>query len=179
MIIAMGMPGAGKSTVLGGIKNYRKVNYGDLMFEIARKRYGIKNRDGMRKMSTERQTAVQLEVGRKLSREKGRLLLDTHCSVRTQKGYLPGLPFSILKKMKVEGFVYISAPADDIMRRRKKDKSRRRDEEEREEIEEHDGVNRAFLAVYSAFTGAPSSIVLNGDGMLEDAVAKMKRVLGE
>lgn len=177
MIIVMGMPGAGKSTVLNGIRNYKKVNYGDLMFEIAMKKYKVKNRDDMRKMGTEKQRAVQEGVGRRLSKEKGKLLLDTHCSVRTPKGYLPGLPFSLLRRLKVEGFVYISAPIKDILKRRKKDKSRKRDRGERGELEEHDEINRAFLAVYSAFTGAPVSIVLNGDGMLDDAVARVRSIL--
>ena len=39
MIIVMGLPGAGKSTVLAAAAktDYKLVNYGDLMFDIASK----------------------------------------------------------------------------------------------------------------------------------------------
>ena len=47
MIIAMGVPGAGKTTVLKAAltnnKIYTLVNYGDLMLEIEKKEFGIKD----------------------------------------------------------------------------------------------------------------------------------------
>ncbi len=60
MIIAMGVPGAGKTTVLKGLKgDYKVVNYGDLMLEIEKKEYGIKDRDEMRLLPIEKQKHAQ------------------------------------------------------------------------------------------------------------------------
>ena len=179
MIIIMGMPGAGKSTVLGGVKNtaYKRLNYGDLMFGIAQKKFGLAHRDEMRKLDIAKQTEVQHLVADALSRETGKIILDTHCSISTGKGYLPGLPFSLLSKIKVDGLVLVTAPPEDIARRRKSDATRVRDADSIELLREHEGINRAFLAAYSAYTGAPALIVTNKDNGLEAAVAKMEAIL--
>jgi adenylate kinase len=51
MIIVMGVPGAGKTSVLQGLKtDYQVVNYGNLMLEIEKKEFGVKDRDVMRKL---------------------------------------------------------------------------------------------------------------------------------
>jgi adenylate kinase len=179
MIVIMGMPGAGKSTVLGGIKNsaYKRLNYGDLMFEIAQKKFGLGHRDEMRRLDIAKQKEVQHLVADALSKETGKVILDTHCSISTAKGYLPGLPFSLLSKIRVDGLVLITAPPEDIMRRRKSDTTRVRDADSLELLREHEGINRAFLAAYAAYTGAPALIVTNRDNGLEAAVAKMEAIL--
>jgi len=179
MIIVMGMPGAGKSTVLGGVKNteYKRLNYGDLMFELAQKKFGLSHRDEMRKLDIAKQTEVQHLVADALSKETGKVMLDTHCSISTVKGYLPGLPFSLLSKIKVDGLVLVTAPPEDIMRRRKSDTTRVRDADTIELLREHEGINRAFLAAYAAYSGAPALIITNKDNGLEAAVAKMEAIL--
>ncbi|PIN82994.1 hypothetical protein COV61_04405 [Candidatus Micrarchaeota archaeon CG11_big_fil_rev_8_21_14_0_20_47_5] len=94
MIIVLGLPGSGKSTVLSLLqdKSCKRLNYGSLMFEIAQKEFGISSRDEIRKLTAEKQKKVQAKVGEMLANEKGKVLLDTHCSVSTPSGYLPGLP---------------------------------------------------------------------------------------
>lgn len=178
MIIVMGLPGAGKTTVLKGLKTDHKiVNYGDMMFEIEKKEYGIKDRDEMRKLPIEKQRAAQKKVAEKLAAEKGGLILDTHCSVATPSGYYPGLPFEFLKGLKVDKLIYITTKPEDIIARRKSDQTRVRDVETVGDIVDHDNINRAFLSAYSAFTGAPAVIIYNKQGKLEEAVAKMQSVL--
>ena len=44
-------------------------------------------------------------------------------------------------------------------------------------IEEHDSMNRYYLAAYSAFTGAPAVIIYNKQGAVEEAVAKLGNLL--
>ena len=80
MIIVMGLPGVGKSTVLKAAEKteYRLLNYGTLMFEIAKEKFGISHRDDLRKLDPEKQKIVQSEVGDSLSKMKGKLILDTH-----------------------------------------------------------------------------------------------------
>lgn len=178
MIIVMGLPGAGKSTVLQGLKtDFRIVNYGDLMFEIEKEKFGVKDRDDMRKLPIGKQKEVQRLVAEKLSGMGGKIILDTHCSINTPAGYYPGLPFEFLKNLKVEKLVYITAPPEQIHARRSADPARKRDEQPLDAITEHDNFNKSLLAAYSAFTGAPAVIIINAQGRLADAVARMQSFL--
>ncbi len=175
----MGLPGAGKSTVLSIAHktDYKIVNYGDLMFEIASRDFGVKHRDELRKLAPETQKKVQATVGKALSAMKGKIILDTHCSISTPKGYLPGLPHSLLSGLKVDYLVLIIAPIGEIMGRRKSDNTRVRDSESSESASEHDSMNRSFLAAYSCLTGAPAMIISNRDGKLKLAQKRLLSLL--
>lgn len=178
MIIVMGLPGAGKSTVLNALRERRKdyviANYGDMMLEIEKAKGWVMNRDEMRRLPIEKQKLAQRLVAGKLSKEKGKFILDTHCSVSTPTGYYPGLPFGFLKSLAVDKLAYITAGADEIMARRQGDTTRMRDADD---VSEHDAINRSFLAAYAAFTSAPVVIIYNKHGKLEDAVKKMEELL--
>jgi len=179
MIIVMGLPGAGKSTVLSVAAStaYKMVNYGDLMFEIASKEFGIKHRDELRKLDPATQKKVQAAVGKALALMHGKIILDTHCSIATPKGYLPGLPNSLLSGLKVDYLVLITAPIDEILASRSSDKTRVRDAESPESLSEHDSMNRSFLAAYSSLSGAPAMIILNRNGGLETAQKRLLQLL--
>lgn len=179
MIIVLGVPGAGKSTVLAAAegKGYKMLNYGTEMFEIAKKKFKISHRDDLRKLDPKQQAEVQAAVGDKLSGETGKVILDTHCSINTPKGFLPGLPFPLLKKLKVDYLVLIAAPIGDIMQRRASDTSRVRDAQSRESLQEHSDYNRSLLAAYSAFSGAPAKIILNRNNGLENAQKELVSLL--
>ena len=175
MIIALGVPGAGKTTVLKGLKgDYKVVNYGDLMLEIEKKEFGIKERDEMRKLPIEKQKLAQKLVAEALAKMHGKVILDTHCSVATPSGYYPGLPFEFLKLWKVEALVYVTAGVDELKSRRENDPTRKRDVDD---IALHDEMNKGYLAAYSAFTGAPAVVIYNHNGKLEEAMAKFQAIL--
>ena len=175
MIIVMGLPGAGKTTVLNGIESdYAVVNYGDLMLEIEKEMFGIKDRDEMRKLPIEQQVQAQKKVYERLSQMKGKVILDTHCSVSTPNGFFPGLPFEYLKMLKVEALVLITADVAEVAKRRLEDPTRIRDVDD---IALHDNMNKAFMAAYSAFTGAPAVVIYNRQDQLEAAVAQLQKVL--
>lgn len=178
-MIVMGVPGAGKSTVLAVAKEegWTVLNYGDMMMEIA-KNYGVNDRDQLRKLPAEKQKAIQKEVGEKLAKEERRnIILDTHCSINTPGGYLPGLPFSFLSKWKVERLILVTAPIEHIMGRRKKDATRVRDEQTAESLHEHDEMNKRYLVTYSVLTGAPAVIVVNADLKLKETQARFRSLL--
>lgn len=179
MIIVMGLPGAGKSTVLSAAQktDYKLVNYGDLMFEIAEKELHIKHRDELRKLDPLQQKKVQAAVGKALAGMNGKVILDTHCSIATKKGYLPGLPYSLLSGLKVEYLVLVTAPIGEILGRRKSDATRVRDAESPESLSEHDSMNRSFLAAYSCLAGAPAVVISNGNGGLAAAQEKLLSIL--
>lgn len=175
MIIALGVPGAGKTTVLKALKtDYKVINYGDLMLEIEKKEFGIKERDEMRKLPIEKQKLAQKLVAEALSRMHGKVILDTHCSVATPSGYYPGLPFEFLKLWKVEALIYVTADVEELKSRRENDPTRKRDVDD---IALHDQMNRGYLAAYSAFTGAPAVVIFNRNNKLEEAVAKFQALL--
>ena len=170
MMIVMGVPGAGKSTVLSVAKEagWTVLNYGDMMMEIAATK-GIADRDQLRKQTAEFQKEIQKSVGEKLAKEKRRnVILDTPCSVMTPGGYLPGLPFSFLSRWSVERLVYITAEPKEIMARRAKDTTRVRNDQDLPKLVEHDMMNRAYLAAYSVLTGAPARIIINANGKLAE-----------
>ncbi len=176
MIIVMGLPGVGKSTVLGiaGEKtDFRIVNYGTLMFGIAKKKFGIAHRDELRHLDPNKQKIVQAEVGDELSKMQGKIILDTHCSISTPKGYLVGLPDTILEKLKVERLIYITAPVAEVIARRMSDPTRVRDSENEKSLQAHDDYNRELLKHYSSMTGAPSVIIYNYNGKLKEAQEKL------
>jgi adenylate kinase len=182
MIIVMGLPGAGKTTVLTeAVKkhpDYKVLNYGTMMLDIAKQKFGIKDRDEIRKLTADQQKEVQAEVGRKLSVENGKSILDTHCSIlNPAKGfYLPGLPFELLKNLKVDMLVLVTGDVDEIAKRRANDPTRTRAVDPKE-IFDHDQHNRMLLASYSALSGAPCKIILNRNGKLEEAVAQMAALM--
>ncbi|MBM3229459.1 adenylate kinase [Candidatus Parvarchaeota archaeon] len=182
MIIVLGLPGVGKSTVLEGIAQaagYKSVNYGTMMLEIAKRDFGVEHRDKIRALDAQAQAKIQAAVAKELEGMKGKIILDTHCSIQTQGGYLPGLPFSLLGKLRVERLVYVTAPADQIAKRREKDAAStgRVRPVEKSEIEEHEAMNKAYLAAYSAFLGVPALVIENLDGGLEAARKKLAGVL--
>jgi adenylate kinase len=175
MIIVMGVPGAGKTSVLQGLKtDYGIVNYGDLMLTIEKKEFGVKDRDEMRKLPIEKQQKAQKLAAEELAGMPEKVILDTHCSVATPQGYYPGLPFRFLKLWNVKAFVYVTADVKAIAARRQNDPNRSRDTDD---IELHDQMNRAYLAAYSAFMGSPALIIFNEQGKLDQAVAKLQTLL--
>ncbi len=181
MIVVMGVPGAGKTTVLMKAveqsPGWRVVTWGDAMVKIAQEKGLVKDRDEMRKLPLDAMRKLQEETADRMAKEKGNWVLDTHCSINTPDGYYPGLPFSVLARMKVRKLVLVDAPVEDIIRRRAADKTRKRDVQDRRELAAHEFANKALLFAYSAFTGAPAAIVENSDGKLEAAVAKLKALL--
>ncbi len=175
MIIALGVPGAGKTTVLKALKGgYEVVNYGDLMLEIEKKEFGVKDRDHMRKLPIEKQKKAQRLVAEALAKMTGKVILDTHCSVATPSGYYPGLPFEFLKLWKVDTLVYVTADVEELKSRRENDPTRKRDVDD---ISLHDSLNRSYLAAYSAFSGAPAVVIYNHNDRLEEAVSKFQALL--
>lgn len=178
VIVVTGVPGIGKSTVMekaSKVKDIEIVNYGSVMFETAQK-FGIRKRDEMRKLDPEKQRMVQEKAAEKIH-EMGDVILDTHCTIKTPKGYLPGLPEWVLKKLKPEVIVLVEATPQEIAGRRQKDKSRDRDKEMIGEIEEHQMINRYTSMAYSTVCGATVRIINNHDNRVEEAAEALISVI--
>ncbi len=187
IVILTGIPGSGKTTVLGsalpvlekeGIK-YKSVNYGTIMFEIAKQMGLVKTRDDMRKLDPAKQKDIQKSAGKKISSmaTMSSVIVDTHCTINTPKGYLPGLPEWVLKEIMPDTIVLVEAGAKNIAVRRNKDMSRSRDAESVNDIQYHQDINRAASIAYCIMTGATTKIIKNEQDKLEYAAKEMIEVL--
>jgi adenylate kinase len=165
-IIISAVSGSGKTTILNYLKEKlpkaRIVNEGDLIFEIAKKKLGIKNRDELReKLTIEQQRKIQELVAKKISKMKDKIILiDTHLSIKTPSGYFPGLSEKVVSTIKPEAIVILEFDPKDVIERRSKDPKRKRDKETEKQIEEQQKMNRDFaFAAATEEEGATVEII--------------------
>jgi adenylate kinase len=182
VVVVAGIPGSGSTTVLKGALvdlDYVHVNYGDVMLEIATKKNLVEDRDSMRKLSPDIQKEVQREAAKSIREraEESNIIVDTHCTVKTPLGFLPGLPPWVLKELQPDRFVLIEADGDEILMRRISDTTRIRDMEKLQDINLHQEMNRSVAMAYAALTGATVQIIQNHDDQLDETVARMIETL--
>ena len=163
-LLVAAVPGAGKTTVLEFVKRKFKaakiVGTGDLVFEYAKRHYGMKNRDETRKMTMKQQRAAQENAAKKIGRMRDRvILIDTHLSIKTPTGYIPGGGTHMLRHIRPDGIVLLEFRPEDVLARRKKDRSRHRDKETKEEIETQQHVNQEIAFAISNEFDIPVDIV--------------------
>ena len=179
VIVVTGIPGVGKTTVMKqaaeGI-DIKFVTFGSVMIDIAKEMGLVKDRDEMRKLTLEQQKDLQIRSAEKVA-SMGDVILDTHCTVKTPKGYMPGLPEWVLKKLNPTAIVVVEADPDEIFNRRAKDSTRNRDPDSEEEIAEHQQINRAAAMSYATLTGATVKIVFNHDDAIDEAVKQAEPVV--
>jgi adenylate kinase len=179
VIVVTGIPGVGKTTVMKqaaeGI-DIKFVTFGSVMIDIAKEMGLVKDRDEMRKLTLDQQKDLQIRSAEKVA-SMGDVILDTHCTVKTPKGYMPGLPEWVLKKLKPTAIVVVEADPDEIFNRRAKDATRNRDPDSEEEIAEHQQINRAAAMSYATLTGATVKIVFNHDNAIDEAVKQAEPVV--
>ncbi|MEA2089528.1 MAG: adenylate kinase [Thermoproteota archaeon] len=165
-LLLASVPGGGKSTVLQLVKkrkpNVTIKNFGDFMFDLAKEKYNIQDRDDMRKLlSIDERRKLQYEAAEKLAKFE-HVIIDSHVAVKTSKGFYPGFPEDVLQKLHFDIIVLMEFRPEDVMYRRNLDvdiKAPRktaagtvaqprgkRDVETLEEIEFHQQINRMFGA---------------------------------
>ncbi|HMK54525.1 MAG TPA: adenylate kinase [Methanobacteriaceae archaeon] len=182
VVVIAGIPGSGSTTVLENALedlDYVQVNYGDVMLEIAQGKGLAKHRDSIRKLDPDVQKQVQREAAlsiRKRSLEEN-IIVDTHCTIKTPSGFLPGLPRWVLEELQPDHFILIEADGDEILMRRVSDTTRSRDTERLADINLHQEMNRATAMAYAVFTGATVKVIANHNDRLDDAVTMMKETL--
>ena len=186
-VILTGIPGSGKTTVLtkamellgGEADTIEHVVYGTKMFDIAKQRGLVSDRDEMRRLPVETQTEIQVAAAKSIGNkaQKSSLVVDTHCTVKTPNGFIPGLPAHVLDLIKPIMIVLVETDPAEIVARRDSDTSRSRDEETESELNLHQDINRAYAASYSLLTNAPVKVVENKQGLLEEAARQLAEVL--
>jgi adenylate kinase len=179
IIVVTGIPGVGKTTVMKKAAEGMDINFvtfGTIMIEIAQEMKLVKDRDEMRKLTLEQQKKLQIKTAEKIAKMKN-VILDTHCTVKTPKGYMPGLPEWVVKIINPTTIVLVEADPEEIYNRRAGDKKRNRDRDTKAQINEHQMMNRAAAMAYAALTGATVKIVFNHDNEIDEAVKQAAPVL--
>ena len=185
-IILVGIPGVGKTTLLTTMveilknnkKNVSVINYGSLMFDVA-KENGLSDRDQLRKLSVSEQQRIQKIAAEQISNRKEEVvIIDTHAFVNSPEGYYPGLPEHVLKIIKPTNFVSVSAKPEEIYNRRMKDDTRNRDKITLANIKKELDVQSGMISACAVITGSPVRLVLNGEGKIDEAADKIIKAIG-
>jgi len=179
VIVVTGIPGVGKTTVMQKAAEGMDVSFvtfGTVMANIAIEDALVKNRDEMRKLTLKQQKDLQIKAAEKIAKMRN-VILDTHCTIKTPKGYIPGLPEWVIKRINPTSIVIVEADSQEIYNRRANDATRNRDPDTVAQIEEHQMINRATAMAYAALTGATVKIVFNHDNKIEEAVKQAATVL--
>lgn len=184
VIIATGIPGSGKTTVLDTARERTKakfsvVTFGTVMFEIASEKKLVTHRDELRKLPQETQRKIQEHAAKRIASmsEKETIVVDTHCTIKTPAGYLPGLPKTVISALEPDVIVLVESSPEEIARRRNSDETRKRDEESTEDIALQQELNRAYAMACSMRTGATVKIIYNYDNHLDAASREMAKTI--
>lgn len=184
-IVITGVPGVGKTTVVNGALerlsgegiSYRSINFGTFMFEVASKEGIVEDRDEMRKLSGDVQKKLQKKAAQAIAKIRGNIIIDTHCTVKTPKGFLAGLPEWVLRELMPDMVILVETDEDQILGRRLSDPNRVRDMDTPREIALHQEFNRAMGASYAMVSGCTVKIVKNQDFLLDRAIGDMADAL--
>jgi adenylate kinase len=158
VVVIAGIPGSGSTTVLSKV---------------------LEELDYLRKLSPDIQKEVQKNAAQSIrdKSEQSNIIVDTHCTINTPSGFLPGLPKWVLDQLKPDMFILLEADGDEILKRRISDTTRNRDSERLKDIELHQEMNRAASMAYAVLTGATVKIIENHDNKVDEAVDEMVKTL--
>ena len=184
-VIIVGVPGVGKSTIISNATatlnkkgtTLNTVVFGSVMFEEAKK-LGINDRDQIRKQTIDVQQRLQNMTADHISSLNDSIVIvDTHLFIKTQSGYYPGLPMSLVLKLNPERLILITANSEEILNRRKNDSTRTRDLISDDEIKRDIEVSLSMISSLSILTGAPFEIIYNHDNMIDSATSLLVELL--
>ena len=177
VVVVSGVPGVGKTTVMEAAQElgYTIVNFGSVMFEKARGEGLVTHRDQMRKLPVEQQQHIQRKAARNIGAME-KVVVDTHMSISTPGGHMPGLPEWVVRALDPSRIVLVEAEPEQIAVRRAKDATRKRDNDD---IALHQQLNRSFAAACATLTGAALAIVINADNKVEEAAVAFVEILGD
>lgn len=179
-VIITGVPGVGKSTVIDAAqkaKGYKVVVFGTEMFNVAQAKGLVKTRDEMRRLDPSIQREIQETAAHAIA-AMGDVIVDTHCTIKTPKGYLPGIPAWVAQALKPKQFILVEAAPEEIVRRRNNDATRARDPDTPDDIDLHQRMNRGAAMTVATLTGATVAIILNRDGAVDATRDQVIRILG-
>lgn len=180
VVIITGVPGVGKSTVIDAAqkaKGYKVVVYGTEMFNVAKARGLVKDRDEMRKLEPAVQREIQEAAAHAIA-NMGDVIVDTHCTIKTPRGFLPGVPAWVAQSLRPKQFILVEADPHEIVGRRQNDATRARDPDTADDIASHQAINRMAALTVATLTGATVAVVVNANGKVDATRDQIIRVLG-
>ena len=183
LIIVVGVPGAGKTTVINGAIEKIKNDYNKdvILLNLAIQEKLVENRDQIRKLPTSVQRDLQKRAAEEIAKKSigSIVIVDTHALIRTNNGYLIGLPEWVVKPLAPKTIVCVEAMPEQIAMRRVTDEARIRDGEAAASIDEHQLLNRVAAISVGTLTGATVRIIKNYDNQLESAINELISTLME
>jgi len=188
IVLVVGVPGVGKTSVINEAKKYLKyefkvVNTGDIMFELAKEKYNINNRDEIRKKLTfEQQKEIQSEAIKKIKEmeKENDIILDTHLVIESYEGYIAGMLREYAEILRPDGIAVIVSDPDKIFVRRLKDiQIRGRDIENLKRIEIQQNLTIYFTTIFMFEYGTIVEVINNEEGLLEEAAKKFAEFLNK
>jgi len=188
IVIVVGVPGVGKTSVINEAKKYLKyefkvVNTGDIIFELAKEKYNINNRDEIRKKLTfEQQKEIQEEEIKRIKEmeKEGDIILDTHLVIESYEGYIPGMLREYAEILRPDGIVVIISDPDKIFVRRLKDiQIRGRDIENLKRIEIQQNLTIYFTTIFMFEYNTIVEVINNEEGLLEESAKKFAEFLNK
>ncbi|MEM3839225.1 MAG: AAA family ATPase [Candidatus Micrarchaeaceae archaeon] len=186
LILFVGTPGAGKSTILEGLKAQKKdllvVNLGDELLQIAKDKRGITDREQLGTMTEEDIKRDREEAFANIIARKKDTIIDTHLTIKYGRRYIPGVTIKELEHIRIKAIVYIDATAKEIWERRHNDKSkqgRRNINDTEAEIDEQRNINLAILSSCAIYLSIPIYIIYNREGKQAEAMAELDKIVKE
>jgi len=170
-IVITGVPGVGKSTVINAAAEASKLKvvvYGTEMFQLAKERGLVQHRDEMRTLPPETQRELQEAAAKRIA-GMGDVIVDTHCTIKTPRGFLPGLPEWVARGLDLRQVILVEATPEDIAARRARDATRVRDEDTADAIRQHQEHNRSAAWAVATLTGATVATIVNREGKVDEA----------
>ncbi len=192
IVIIVGIPGVGKTTVLKKLQekaanegfDVKIVNFGDYMFEEAKSLGLIAHRDEIRKLPIHVQLELQEKAAKKIREDAERekhdiFIVDTHALIHTATGFWPGLPKHVIENIKPYLIINLEALPEEIYARRMRDAGVRfrMDEKSVDEIREFMFLARISSIASAVLTGSTVKIVLNREGKVDEAVKEIMDAL--
>jgi len=183
IIVIAGLPGVGKSTVLGIARKKLEgegiavevVNFGDYMLKYLLDKGLVKDRDEIRNLPLRVQQEAQAAAGRMIREyfnEKARKcekefvgFVDTHVLIKTPTGLWPGLPLHVISELKPASILLVEAPPEQIVARQLRDKTRfRKDYADVKLVKELMDLMRVYAISAATLVGASVNFIINEEG---------------
>ncbi|MEM1634236.1 MAG: adenylate kinase [Nanopusillaceae archaeon] len=180
IILVVGIPASGKTSLVNEAKKYIKkdvemLEFGDIVFDFAKKIYGIQQRDDIRKLlSPEDQRKLQ-EMATKYILENYKdknVILTTHFVIETSTGFKAGVTKEIADLLKPKAIVLVFSDPDKILMRRIKDETRIREKDDLERIKIHQELSLYYTIPFMYMYDTIVEIIKNDEGLLEEAAKK-------
>ena len=181
VILVLGIPGSGKTTILDGVegyKDYKYVNVGTIMKKTTEEIYkeGI-DRDKIRYLKESEIDHIRDRTFEKIIEMEGKILVDTHSSIEREGKFITGLPYETELMKHIKSVIYIDAAPEEILYRRSLDRSRKREDDDEYMLNMQRDFNISTLSFYMSYLNIPVYMLNNKHDKVSESIRRMKKIL--